>query len=535
MSKPSAGERSDSRPVRERVVSLLYEADAKEQPLDAFLTGQVFPLDDLESVLARGVAGRIEEIDALLDAAAVGWTVKRMNSIDRAILRLAVYELGHRSDVPTAVILNEAVELAQTYSTATSGRFVNGVLASAAVKLRRQPPPSGGDSGGASEEDISRELLRRRPAALVLLDGEIFEGELLGFEPQGGVVTGEVVFNTAMTGYQEVLTDPSYAGQIITFTYPHVGNYGTTRDDSESRSAFCRGFIVRDLVHTAGNWRSEASLAQFAALRGIPCLSGVDTRRLTRHIRSAGAMVGAFGTASESELAAAAAAEVGTSGVDLAAAVTCPEPYFRSSSRSDGRTPWRVIVVDYGVKNSILRQLGRIAEIEVVPSRTFAEEILARRPHGVLLSNGPGDPAAVVGAPETIRDLLGAVPVFGICLGHQLLATALGGETFKLPFGHHGANHPVRCVSTGEVEITSQNHNFSATEGSMSQVEVTHVNLNDGTIEGLQSTEVPAFGVQYHPEAGPGPHDSRHLFDRLDEMLSNFHGAAPRLNPSDAG
>ena len=182
-----------------------------------------------------------------------------------------------------------------------------------------------------------------------------------------------------------------------------------------------------------------------------------------------------------------------------------------------------MIVLDYGVKSSILRQLARIAEIEVVPSHTSAEEILARRPHGGLLSNGPGDPAAVVGAPETIRDLLGAVPVFGICLGHQLLATALGGETFKLPFGHHGANHPVRCLSTGEVEITSQNHNFSTTEGSMSGVEVTHVNLNDGTIEGLQSTEVPAFGVQYHPEAGPGPHDSRHLFDRLDEMISDFH------------
>ena len=567
MSKPSAGERSASRPARERVVSLLYEADAKEQPLEACLGQQVIPLDDLESLLASGVATRIQEIDALLASAAVGWTVKRMNSIDRAILRLAVYELGHRSDVPTAVILNEAVELAQTYSTATSGRFVNGVLASAASQLRRQPPPPSeaaadsaatggateaaadsaatggaseatGGSGGAAATDLHRELLRRRPAALVLLDGEVFEGELLGFEPQGGVVTGEVVFNTAMTGYQEILTDPSYAGQIITFTYPHVGNYGTTRDDSESRAAFCRGFIVRDLVHTSGNWRSDASLAKFAALRGIPCLSGVDTRRLTRHIRSAGAMVGAFGTLSESELAAAAAAEVGTSGVDLAAAVTCPEPYFRPSIRSDGRTPWRVIVVDYGVKSSILRQLARIAEIEVVPSHTSAEEILARRPHGVLLSNGPGDPAAVVGAPETIRYLLGAVPVFGICLGHQLLATALGGETFKLPFGHHGANHPVRCLSTGEVEITSQNHNFSTTEGSMSGVEVTHVNLNDGTIEGLQSTEVPAFGVQYHPEAGPGPHDSRHLFDRLDEMISDFHRptrGATSPTPPDAG
>ena len=531
MSEPSAGERSASRPARERVVSLLYEADAKEQPLGDLVQHQILPLEELEAVLADGVERHGEEIDALLKKIAVGWTLNRMNMVDRAVLRLAVYELGHRAEVPTAVVLNEAVELAQTYSTASSGRFVNGVLSTAAERLRRQPPAGGGGTSdrGTPREDSPRKLRRPIPAALVLLDGEVFEGELLCCEPPGGVVTGEVVFNTAMTGYQEVITDPSYAGQIITFTYPHVGNYGTTEVDSESRSAFCRGFIVRDLVHTAGNWRSEASLADFAALKGVPCLSGVDTRRLTRHIRSAGAMVGAFGGVSEAELAAAAATEVGTDGVDLAAAVTCPEPYFYPSSRSDGRTPWRVAVIDYGVKTSILRQLAQIAAVEVLPASTPAGEILARRPHGVVLSNGPGDPAAVAGAPEVIGELLGAVPVFGICLGHQLLASALGGETFKLPFGHHGGNHPVRCVNTGEVEITSQNHNFSVTEVSLSGVEVTHVNLNDGTIEGLRSLEVPAFGIQYHPEAGPGPHDSRHLFGRFDEMLGDVHGSPGRL------
>jgi carbamoyl-phosphate synthase small subunit len=359
----------------------------------------------------------------------------------------------------------------------------------------------------------------------VLADGEVFEGEVAGAEPPGGITAGEVVFNTVMSGYQEVLTDPSYAGQIITFTYPHIGNYGVAAADFESRRPFCRGLVVRDLVMTPSNWRAGDTLDAFLARHGLPCLTGVDTRRLTRHIRSAGAMVGAFGTASQSDLQAAAAAEPGTDGVDLVATVTCDQPYRRATTRGDGRPPWRVSVVDFGVKTSILRRLGDLAHVEVVPAGFGAERILARRPHGVLLSNGPGDPAAVQGATELIGGLLGAVPVFGICLGHQLLAATLGGETFKLPFGHHGGNHPVRHLASGVIEITSQNHNFSVADAGAAAVEVTHRNLNDGTVEGLRSLEVPAFGVQHHPEAGPGPHDSDYLFAEFDAWLGELHGA----------
>ena len=367
----------------------------------------------------------------------------------------------------------------------------------------------------------------RRPGALVLADGEIFEGEVAGAEPPGGVTAGEVVFNTVMSGYQEVLTDPSYAGQIITFTYPHIGNYGTCDADFESRRPFCRGLVVRDLVRTHSNWRAGGGLEEFLVRHGLSCLSGVDTRRLTRHIRSAGAMVGAFGTAPESDLRAAAAAEPGTDGVDLVATVTCERPYLRATTRADGQAPWRVSVVDFGVKTSILRRLAAVAHVEVVPATAGAAAILNRRPHGVLLSNGPGDPAAVAGATELIEGLLGEVPVFGICLGHQLLGAALGGETFKLPFGHHGGNHPVRHLATGVVEITSQNHNFCVADSDMPGVEVTHRNLNDGTTEGLRSLEVPAFGVQHHPEAGPGPHDSDYLFGTFDSWLRELHGPGP--------
>ena len=365
----------------------------------------------------------------------------------------------------------------------------------------------------------------RRPGALVLADGEIFEGEVAGAEPPGGVTAGEVVFNTVMCGYQEVLTDPSYAGQIITFTYPHIGNYGVSDADFESRRPFCRGLVVRDLVTTPSSWRAGGGLEEFLVRHGLSCLTGVDTRRLTRHIRSAGAMVGAFGTAAETDLRAAAAVEPGTDGVDLVATVTCERPYLRATTRGDGRHPWRICVVDFGVKTSILRRLAGIAHVEVVPAGCGAEAILGRRPHGVLLSNGPGDPAAVRGATEVIEGLLGEVPVFGICLGHQLLGATLGGETFKLPFGHHGGNHPVRHLATGVVEITSQNHNFSVADGGVAGVEITHRNLNDGTTEGLRSREVPAFGVQHHPEAGPGPHDSDYLFGTFDSWLRELHGA----------
>ncbi|MCC5953054.1 MAG: glutamine-hydrolyzing carbamoyl-phosphate synthase small subunit [Acidimicrobiia bacterium] len=359
-----------------------------------------------------------------------------------------------------------------------------------------------------------------RAAVLVLADGTLFEGEAIGADVPDGVSSGEVVFNTALTGYQEILSDPSYAGQIITFTYPHIGNYGVTEADGEAVTPHCRGVVVRDLARRHSNWRSDAHLDGWLRSHGLAGIAGVDTRRLTRHIRDAGAMPGAFGTADEATLRAAAAAEPGTDGVDLVATVTTTEPY------TVGTGPHRVVAYDFGIKRTILRHLGRIATVEVVPASTPAADVLARRPDGVFLSNGPGDPAAVSGAVDNVRDLLGEVPVFGICLGHQILGAALGGATTKLPFGHHGGNHPVRDLTTGAVEITSQNHNFVVDQGSLEGVEVTHVNLNDGTIEGLSSERLRAFGVQHHPEAGPGPHDAAHLFDRFAELMEGSARAA---------
>jgi carbamoyl-phosphate synthase small subunit len=355
-----------------------------------------------------------------------------------------------------------------------------------------------------------------REAVLVLADGSTFEGEAIGAEPSGGVATGEVVFNTVLTGYQEVITDPSYTGQIITFTYPHIGNYGVTATDNESRRPTCRGVVVRELARRRSSWRAEGDLDQFLTTQGVPGIAGIDTRRLTRHIRDAGAMPGAFGTADEAAVKQAAVDEPGTAGLDLAASVTCAEPY------TVGNGPRRVVAYDFGIKTTILRHLGELATVEVVPASTPAADVLAREPDGVFLSNGPGDPAGVVGAADTIAALLGEVPVFGICLGHQLLATALGGETYKLPFGHHGGNHPVRRLETGGVEITSHNHNYAVAEGSIQRADVTHVNLNDGVIEGIRCRDVAAFSVQYHPEAGPGPHDARYLFGLFDDLMEEM-------------
>lgn len=352
-----------------------------------------------------------------------------------------------------------------------------------------------------------------RDAALVLQDGTLFEGEAIGAEPEGGVASGEVVFNTVLTGYQEVISDPSYAGQMIAFTCAHIGNYGVTAADDESRRPFCRGIIVRDLARRRSNWRSEGDLDEYLRRHSIPGMAGLDTRRLTRHIRDQGAMPGAFGTADESVLASAAATETGTEGRDLVSTVTCDQPY----RVGDGR--FHVVAYDYGMKTTILRQLAEIASVEVVPADTPAADVLSRQPDGVFLSNGPGDPAAVQHAPANVRQLLGMVPVFGICMGHQVMALALGGETAKLPFGHHGGNHPVQDRSTGKVEITSQNHNYAVVDSGLDDVEITHVNLNDGTIEGLRCTNVPAFSVQYHPEAGPGPHDARYLFERFAALM----------------
>ena len=346
-------------------------------------------------------------------------------------------------------------------------------------------------------------------ALLVLADGEVFEGEPAGdVRP---VATGELVFNTALSGYQEVLTDPSYAGQVVAFTYPHIGNYGTNLQDDESTRLHCRGVVVRDLTHEPSNWRSSEGLDAWLARRGLPAITGVDTRRLTRHLRDKGAMPCAFGTASEADLREAAAAAEPTDGRDLVTSVTTAEPYVR------GEGPYRVVAYDFGVKETMLRHLSRLATVTVVPASTPAGEVLALEPHGVFLSNGPGDPAALAGPTAAVADLLGKVPIFGICLGHQLLCTALGGSTYKLPFGHHGTNHPVRRVADGAVEITSQNHNYAVAD--VPGAAVTHVNLNDGVVEGVRSLSAAAFSVQYHPEAGPGPHDAGYLFRTFAELM----------------
>ncbi len=359
--------------------------------------------------------------------------------------------------------------------------------------------------------------LPARHAALVLADGSMFEGELIGAElPAAGIASGEVVFNTVMSGYQEVITDPSYAGQIVTFTYPHIGNYGTTELDRESVRPFCRGVIVRELARRPSNHRSEGTLDAMLRRFGISGIAGIDTRRLTRILRDTGAMPGAFGTAAEAELLAAARAEPGTDGIDLVASVTTTERYTIPAA-AGGR---RIVAFDFGIKSTMLRQLSGLGTVEVMPAATLAAEVLALAPDGVFLSNGPGDPAMVGYAVETIRELMGEVPIFGICLGHQLLCRALGGETFKLAFGHHGGNHPVRHETTGRVEITSQNHNFCVDPASLSGVvEVTHRNLYDNTNEGVRVVDAPAFSVQYHPEAGPGPHDSRYLFQSFAELM----------------
>jgi len=351
-----------------------------------------------------------------------------------------------------------------------------------------------------------------RPALLVLQDGSVFEGEAIGAnssEISAPVIArGEVVFHTGLSGYQEILTDPSYAGQIITFTTPHIGNYGTSAADNESSKIFARGVIVRELARRRSNWRSDDSLDSFLKRHDVSGIAGIDTRRLTRVLRDSGAMPGAFGTASESELRQAAAKEKGTAGRNLIAQVTTTKSYVHGAGK------FKVVAFDFGIKTTILNCLAEFATVHVVPASTSAAEVLALSPDGIFLSNGPGDPEMVHGAPATIRELFGTgVPMFGICLGHQLMALALGGKTFKLPFGHHGANHPVRNLATNTVEITSQNHNFCVDADSLAgKAEVTHVNLNDNTNEGMRVIGANAFSVQYHPEAGPGPHDSRYLF-----------------------
>jgi carbamoyl-phosphate synthase small subunit len=361
-------------------------------------------------------------------------------------------------------------------------------------------------------------------AVLLLEDGASFEGRALGAE---GEAFGEVVFNTSMTGYQEVLTDPSYEGQIVAMSYPLIGNYGIIPEDSESAGPRLRGFVVREASGTRSNWRSTEDLAVWLARNGVVGIQGIDTRALVRHLRIHGAKHGAISSDETSlpSLASKLAKAPRIVGVDLVQGVSCLSPYEWTDGLSGSPavpTRHHVVVLDCGVKYNILRHLVSVGcRVTVVPAATSAEEILRLRPHGLLLSNGPGDPEPVRYVVDTTRELLGKLPIFGICLGHQMLGLALGGRTYKLKFGHHGGNHPVKDVDSGRIAITSQNHGFNVDMESLpaAGTRTTHVNLYDGTTEGLENRSLGLFSVQYHPEAGPGPHDAAPLFGRFASMM----------------
>jgi len=353
-------------------------------------------------------------------------------------------------------------------------------------------------------------------AYLALEDGTIFKGTSFGSE---GERSGEVVFNTSMAGYQEVLTDPSYKGQIVTMTYPLIGNYGINDEDSESKGIFLEGFVVKEYSKIASNWRSRKSLGDYLKENNIIGIEGIDTRALTLKIRQSGELKAILTTLeqSEEELIQKARQSLGLAGVDLVKEVVPAKGYEWNQAGK-----YKIVVLDCGVKFNILRELAKNnCKVIVVPAKTPSKEILALKPDGLLLSNGPGDPGAVPYVVKTVSELIGRLPIFGICLGHQMLGQALGGKTFKLKYGHHGGNHPVKDLKTGKVAITVQNHGFCVDIDTLNkkEIEITHSNLNDGTLEGMRHKKLPIFSVQFHPESSPGPHDSEYLFGRFVAML----------------
>jgi carbamoyl-phosphate synthase small subunit len=367
------------------------------------------------------------------------------------------------------------------------------------------------------------------PAILALADGTIFRGRAIGAE---GQAVGEVVFNTSITGYQEILTDPSYCGQMVTLTYVHIGNTGVNKEDEEARKIFASGLIVRDCPDVHSNFRAEESLPAYLRRNGIVAVADIDTRKLTRLLREKGAQNGCMqaGVIDEAKAVAAAKAAPSMAGLDLAKVVSVEKPYEWNSStwalgegyRALGKERFHVVAYDFGAKHNILRMLvERGCKLTVVPAQTSASEVLRLKPDGVFLSNGPGDPEPCDYAIAAIKDILAAkIPTFGICLGHQLLGLASGAKTMKMKFGHHGGNHPVQDKDTGQVLITSQNHGFAVDEKTLPKnLRVTHVSLFDGTLQGIARTDVPAFSFQGHPEASPGPHDIGYLFDRFSQMM----------------
>lgn len=377
------------------------------------------------------------------------------------------------------------------------------------------------------------------PALLVLADGRAFRGESCG---AGGEAHGEVVFNTAMSGYQEILTDPSYRGQLVCMTYPLIGNYGINPEDVESRRPWLGGFIVKEACPYPSNWRGRMTLDAYMREHDIVGIQGIDTRALTRHLRDRGAQEGIISTVETDarRLADRARALPGLTGRDLVSEVTVAVPHgwsegdwdIKRGYRPPANSRFRVVAFDSGIKSNILRRLATLGcALDVVPAHTPVEAVLERKPHGIFLSNGPGDPEAVAYLVGTVRHLIGKVPIFGICLGNQILGLAAGGRTYKLKFGHHGANHPVKELSTGRVEITSQNHGFAVDPASVAAAGFieSHVNLNDGTSEGMCHRELPVFSVQYHPEASPGPHDADYLFDRFVTLMEGGPAPCPSI------